>query len=268
MKDIYEAILETRKKGGRAALATIVSEIGSAPAPLGSKFLVKEDGSTVGTIGGGCVEAEVWEESKKVIEEGKAKLAVFKLTEQRNEDGEIVTEGLICGGTIQVFIEPIFTYPTVHIFGAGHVSLPLARMCKMVGFRVVVIDDREIYANRERFPDADEVVVSEFSDYFESFVPDDNSYIVIVTRGHRHDGMVLEWACRTNARYVGMMGSRAKKNIIYSELRDKGISEEKLTRVSSPIGLEIGSQTPEEIAVSILAEMIRDLRIGPNQERD
>ena len=262
MKDIYNAIIEIRKQGGRAALATIVSQKGSTPAPLGSKFLVREDGSTVGTIGGGCVEAEVWEESKKVINEGKAKMTSFKLTEQRSEDGEIEIDGLICGGTIKVFIEPILSYPTVHIFGAGHVSLPLAHMSKMAGFRVVVIDDREMYANGERFPDADEVVVSEFKNYFEKFVPDDSSYIVIVTRGHRHDGTVLEWACRTRARYVGMMGSRAKKKIIYSELRNKGISEEELDKVNSPIGLEIGSKTPEEIAVSILAEMIQDRRMG------
>ncbi len=264
MKDIYDAILETKKKGQKAALATIVSQKGSTPAPLGSKFLVKEDGSTVGTIGGGCVEAEVWEESKNVIREGKAKMASFKLTEQRGEDGVMEIDGLICGGTIEVFIEPIISYPTVHIFGAGHVSQPLARMSKMIGFRVVVIDDREMYANRERFPEADEVVVLDYNNYFEKFVPDDSSYIVIVTRGHRHDGTVLEWACRTKARYVGMMGSRAKKNIIYTELRSKGIPEEDLGRVSSPIGLEIGSKTPQEIAVSILAEMIRVNRIGTN----
>jgi len=267
MNDIYEAILETRKVGGKAALATIVSQKGSTPAPLGSKYLVREDGSTVGTIGGGCVEAEVWEEAKKVIREGEAKMASFKLTEQRDEDGVMEIDGLICGGTIEVFIEPIISYPTVHIFGAGHVSLPLARMSKMIGFRVVVIDDREIYANRERFPDADEVVVSEFKKYFEKFDPDESSYIVIVTRGHRHDGTVLGWACRTEARYVGLMGSRAKKNIIYNELRSKGIPDEDLNRVSSPIGLEIGSKTPQEIAVSILAEMIRDMRMGKKGEK-
>jgi xanthine dehydrogenase accessory factor len=158
---------------------------------------------------------------------------------------------------MEVLLEPIFSEPTVYIFGAGHVSQQLAPLAKRVSFKVVVIDDREMFANRERFPEADEVIVSEFEKSFDHLNIDECSYIVIVTRGHLYDGFVLEQAVKTNARYIGMIGSRKKIQTLYQNLIKKGISKETLNRVCAPIGLDINSETPEEIAVSIVAELIK-----------
>ena len=158
---------------------------------------------------------------------------------------------------MEVLLEPIFSEPTVYIFGAGHVSQQLAPLAKRVHFKVVVIDDREMFANRERFPEADEVIVSEFERCFDQLNIDESSYIVIVTRGHLYDGFVLEQAVKTNARYIGMIGSKKKIQTLYQNLMKKGIPKETLDRVHAPIGLDINSETPEEIAVSIVAELIK-----------
>ena len=158
---------------------------------------------------------------------------------------------------MEVLLEPIFSEPTVYLFGAGHVSQQIAPLAKRVQFKVVVIDDREMFANRERFPEADEVIVSEFETCFEQLQIDDSSYIVIVTRGHLYDGFVLEQAVKTDARYIGMIGSKKKIHILYQNLMKKGIPKETLDRVYAPIGLDINSETPEEIAVSIVAQLIK-----------
>ena len=158
---------------------------------------------------------------------------------------------------MEVLVEPIFSEPTVFIFGAGHVSQQLASLAKRVSFRIVVIDDREMFANRERFPEADEVIVSEFEKSFDHLTIDDSSYIVIVTRGHLYDGTVLEKAVKTDARYIGMIGSRKKIHTLYLNLMEKGISKGTLDRVYAPIGIDINSETPEEIAVSIVAQLIK-----------
>ncbi|MBM4049417.1 MAG: xanthine dehydrogenase, partial [Planctomycetes bacterium] len=249
MTDLYEEIVKIRRSGGKAALATLIDRRGSTPAAVAAKMLVRSDDTTVGTIGGGCVEAEVFAAAKEVIKEERPRLVSFRLTEK-----QMVESGLICGGVMDVFIEPIVADPTVFIFGAGHVAAPLARLAKVAGFEVVVIDDRELFANPQRFPDARQIIVAPFEKAFQQIQPNDLSYLVIVTRGHSHDEQALEWACRTKARYVGMMGSRAKVATIFKRLRKRGIPEEALARVRSPIGLAIGAETPEEIAVSIVAE--------------
>jgi len=158
---------------------------------------------------------------------------------------------------MEVLLEPIFSEPTVYIFGAGHVSQQLAPLIKGVSFKVVVIDDREMFANNERFPEADEIIVSEFEKCFNKLNIDGSSYLVIVTRGHLYDGFVLEQAIKTNARYIGMIGSKKKIHTLYQNLIKKGIAKEKLDRVYAPIGIDINSETPEEIAVSIAAELIK-----------
>lgn len=352
MENIYSEILKSIGKKEKAALATITTRTGSAPRAVGAKYLVRGDGSSVGSIGGGCVEAEVWQRAQEVMEKGKGSVLQFKLTAEQLAEG-----GLICGGNIDIFIEPlkdtsfeiyqeiikikqkggsailatlvsadgdfsrgegskvlimlsgekigslfeskgleqwilgeteallkekkpklvafqpergdlpwrkieillepIFSEPTVYLFGAGHVSQQIAPLAKRVQFKVVVIDDREIFANRERFPEADEIIVSEFETCFHQLPIDDSSYIVIVTRGHLYDGFVLEQAVQTNARYIGMIGSKKKIHILYQNLMKKGIPKETLDRVFAPIGLDINSETPEEIAVSIVAELIK-----------
>ncbi|RPJ02387.1 MAG: XdhC/CoxI family protein [Deltaproteobacteria bacterium] len=352
MEDIYSEILKSLRKGGKAALATIISRTGSAPRAVGAKYLIHGDGSSVGSIGGGCVEAEVWQRAQGVMERGEGDVLRFKLTAEQLAEG-----GLICGGNIDIFIEPlkeafleiyreiqkmkrkggagvlatlvsvdgkfpkavgskalikpsggmsgslvegqgleerilgevektlkekrpvllvlqaekeespwksievllepVFSEPTVYVFGAGHVSEQIVPLAKRVQFKVVVIDDREMFANRERFPDADEIIVTEFERSFDRLEIDDSSFIVIVTRGHLYDGFVLGQAVKTRACYIGMIGSKKKIRILYHELMKQGVSKETLEQVHAPIGLDINSETPEEIAVSIVAQLIK-----------
>jgi xanthine dehydrogenase accessory factor len=352
MQDIYSEIVQALEKKEKLALATLITRMGSAPRGVGANYLIKEDGSSLGSIGGGCVEAEVWQGAKEVMKKGKGGVLHFELTSEQLAEG-----GLICGGNIDIFLEPlkeaflniyqevvrlkqkggsailatlisvdgafpkgesskvlikvsgekigsllngeeleqrilkegeaslrekkprvivigsgredglwkkmeillepISSEPTVYIFGGGHISQQLSPLAKRVHFKVVVIDDREMFANRERFPEADEVVVSEFAKCFDGLDIDPSSYIVIVTRGHLYDGSVLEQAVKTNARYIGMIGSKKKIRTLYQNLIEKGVLKETLDRVHAPIGIDISSETPEEIAVSIVAELIK-----------
>jgi xanthine dehydrogenase accessory factor len=337
------------------ALATIINRVGSAPREAGAKYLVKKDGKAIGSIGGGCVEADVWQEARKTMEKGEGKILHFNLTSEQLAEG-----GLICGGNIDIFLEPIredslniyrevlkikqqggagilatvisvdgvfpkmegvkefikgsgektgslfmgeelegrilkeaerllrvkkievmtvssaetahpwktleillepiFSEPTVYIFGAGHISQQLVPLVKKVHFKAVVIDDREVFANRGRFPEADEVIVTEFEKAFEHLTIDQSSYIVIVTRGHLYDGLILGNAVKTNAHYIGMIGSKKKIQTLYQNLLMEGVPKEVLDRVHAPIGLDIHSETPEEIAVSIVAQLIMERR--------
>jgi xanthine dehydrogenase accessory factor len=347
MEDIYSEIVKALRKKEKCILATLINRVGSAPRAVGAKYLVKKDGTSFGSIGGGCVEAEVWQKAQKVMEEAKGEILHFDLTSEQLAEG-----GLICGGNIDIFLEPlgeeflniyeeaarirhkggaailatlvladsdfprgegpkllmktsgekvgslfggveigkkilsegeillrekrpkmvtlssehrkmevllepIFSEPTVYIFGGGHISEQLAPLVKKVHFRVVIIDDREMFANQQRFPEADEVFVLEFEKCFDQLNVDHSSYIVIVTRGHLYDGVILEQAIKTDARYIGMIGSKKKIRTLYQSLMKNGISKESLNRVHAPIGLDINSETPEEIAVSIAAELIK-----------
>jgi len=249
--DIYEEIVELRRQGRRGALATITTVRGSIPSFQTAKMLVRDDGSIAGTVGGGCVEAEVWQAAREVMEEEKPRSLTFNLNNNPKYD-----TGLVCGGTLEVFIEPVRPPALLYIFGAGHVAYNLYKVAKVAGFEVIVVDDREGYANRERFPDAREVLVAEFDDVATHLNVPESAYIVIVTRGHRGDMRVLRWALHANARYLGMIGSRRKTISIYRELENEGIPVEKFAGIHAPVGLEIGAVTPEEIAVAIVAELI------------
>ncbi len=252
MDDIYQEIVRIKEKGEEAALVTIVSATGSTPREEGTKMLVRPDGTIAGTIGGGSLEAQVIAEAIGVIKQGKPKRLHMSLTAKEAEEA-----GMICGGDLEVFIEPILTAPTMYIFGGGHISLPLAQMGKLLGFKIAVIDDRAEFANDERFPEAEMVLAGDFSKAFPKLKIDKTSYIVIVTRGHQNDELVLEWAVGTPAKYIGMIGSQTKVKTVFSHLLAKGVTKERLDSVHSPIGLAIEAQTPEEIAVSILAEIIK-----------
>ncbi len=249
--DIYEEIVKLRQEGRRGAVATIVNVRGSIPSFETAKMLVRDDGSIAGTIGGGCVEAEVWQAAREVMETEKPRSLTFNL----NQDPKYDT-GLVCGGTLDIFIEPVLPPALLYIFGAGHVSVNLYKVARNAGFDVTVVDDRETYASRERFPEAKEVIAEDFEQAMARVTPNESSYIVIVTRGHRDDMRVLRWAVEQPARYLGMIGSRRKVIAIYQELEKEGIAREKFERVHAPIGLDIGAITPEEIAVAITAEMI------------
>src|SRR5215472_16253529 len=201
--DIYEEITRLRKEGRRGALATITNVRGSIPSFETAKMLVRDDGSIVGTIGGGCVEAEVWEAAREVMKTEKPQTLRFDLNNNPKYD-----TGLVCGGTLEVFVEPVLAVSTLYIFGAGHVAWSLYKVARMAGF----------------------------------------------------DMRVLRWAAETPARYIGMIGSQRKTIAIYKELEKEGIAADKLARVYAPVGIDIGAITPEEIAISIVAELIAKRR--------
>jgi len=249
--DIYEQIVQLRREGRRGAVATIVNVRGSIPSFRTAKMLVRDDGSIVGTIGGGCVEAEVWQAAREVMESEKPRNLTFDL----NQDPKYDT-GLVCGGTLEVFIEPVLPPALLYIFGAGHVAINLCQVAANAGFDVVIADDRTSYATRDRFPAARDVHALDFDEAMRILDPDESSYVVIVTRGHRDDMRMLRWAVQTRARYVGMIGSRRKVIEIYKALQKEGLPAHRFDRVHAPIGLDIGAITPEEIAVAITAELI------------
>ena len=249
--DIYEHIVELRQHGRRGAVATIVNVRGSIPSFKTAKMLVRDDGSIVGTIGGGCVEADVWQAAREVMESEKPRTLKFDL----NQDPKYDT-GLVCGGTLEVFIEPILPPAVLYLFGAGHVAVNVCRTASSAGFDVTVIDDRSSYATTERFPGASGVHAIEFEEAMRKFDPTESSYIVIVTRGHRDDMRILRWAVQTRAHYVGMIGSKRKVVEIFKALQAEGIAAHLFDRVHAPIGLDIGAATPEEIGVAITAELI------------
>jgi xanthine dehydrogenase accessory factor len=197
------------------------------------------------------VEAEVWQAAREVMENERPRTLTFNLNQNPKYD-----TGLVCGGTLDIFIEPVLPPASLYIFGAGHVALSLYKTAKMAGFDVSVVDDRESYANRDRFPEAKEVVAEDFDQAMARIIPNETSYIVIVTRGHHDDMRVLRWAVQTQARYVGMIGSKRKTIAIFRELVKEGMAENLFERVHAPVGLDIGAITPEEIAVAITAELI------------
>ncbi len=350
MVDVLTEALSLVERGEAAALSTIVSSKGSLPMSKKAKMLVSSDGKIVGTVGGGCLEADVWAEAKQVIQTGQATLQQFVLTERHT--GE---DGLTCGGTVEIFTEPlqpdsseeilkaigqirsergsavlatrvsggedesgvakllvradgttlgslgtdeadaavlaeleeedsipedllkvielepgdpqeettkvfvesICPEPALYLFGGGHVSLAIARVAQTVGFRIVVVDDRSAFANRERFPMANDAQVLELDTAFEHLAIDDLSYIVAVTRGHQYDEIVIRQAVSTNAAYIGMIGSRRKIALMWKKLEEEGIPGGRLEEIHAPIGLDIGADTPEEIAVSVVSELIQ-----------
>jgi xanthine dehydrogenase accessory factor len=338
--DIYSEIVGLLERDERAALATLVIRRGSAPGALGSKMLVGQDGTSLGSIGGGCVEADVWQAAMTALKTGVSEMISFRLSGQ-----EAAESGLICGGAIEVLVEPLEvrhlavyqaaasacergergvlgtvlpTHPlsgtkffladggkpvcevsidawaaaatdglataggdsvrvvcsdaeddgqrllleflarptTLIVLGAGHLSREIVPLAKRVHFRVVVVDDRPVFANQANFPDADEVIVAEFADIFARLSVDAQTFVLIVTRGHLHDELLLEHALGSSAGYVGMIGSKAKIGRIYSRLRAGGTTDERLAFVHAPVGLSIGARLPEEIAVSVVAELI------------
>ncbi len=249
--DIYEQIVQLRREGRRGAVATIINVRGSIPSFKTAKMLVRDDGSIVGTIGGGCVEADVWQAAREVMESEKPRTLTFDL----NQDPKYDT-GLVCGGTLDVFIEPVLPPALLYVFGAGHVSVNLCQVAANAGFDLVVTDDRTSYATKERFPAAREVHALDFDEATQMLDPNETSYIVIVTRGHRDDMRILRWAVQTRARYIGMIGSRRKVIKIFETLQKEGVPAQLFDRVHAPIGLDIGAITPEEIAVAITAELI------------
>ncbi len=249
--DVYDELIRLRRLGQKCALATIVQVRGSIPSFESAKLLVREDGSMIGTIGGGCVEAEVWNAAREVMETEKPKHMSFNLGQDAAYDN-----GLICGGQLDVFVEPVIPPPRAIVFGAGHISKSLCKVASLAGFSTTIVDNRDSFANRERFPEADEIFAEEYEDVFPKLTIHESTYLIIVTRGHRDDMRVLRWAATTQARYVAMIGSKRKVISVVKELEKDGLSRGQLDRIHAPMGLEIGAISPEEIAISVAAEMI------------
>jgi xanthine dehydrogenase accessory factor len=250
-REVFAAVADALERGEPAALVTIVSTTGSTPQRIGAKMLVFADGRIVGTIGGGCYENDAFGKAREAIVNRKPQLVHYEL-----DDDFAQETGLICGGQMDVYIEPIEPSPELYIIGAGHVGFHLARVAQEVGFNVHVVDDREKFANADRFPTAAEIVVEDIPAWIARAHLPPHAYAVIVTRGHTNDLEALRALAPRELRYLGLIGSRAKVARIYEELAKDHMPAEALSRVHAPIGLDIGAVTPQEIAVSILAELI------------
>lgn len=343
MDKVIEETIKALERGEKCVLATLVQTRGSTPQKPGAKLLVRSDGTIVGTIGGGCVEAEISETAKQLLESaGPPQYCEYELTEEL-----AVQDGLVCGGVMSFFLDPIqkaadflpyareilsayhgenpvalatavktppssnlgtkylirkdntvagslgnsaleelareaarrvidygkseylsaedgtevfvegfTTIPTLIVMGGGHIAKALASVAKIVGFRICIIDNRPQFATKERFPEAETVIFADFSSGLSKLSVNTNTFIVVATPGHKFDFIALEAAVKSPAGYVGMVGSQRKTALIFKELLKQGIPEERIKAVHAPIGLSIGAVTPEEIAISIIGEMI------------
>ena len=250
-QEVFGALAEALAKGEEVALVTITGSTGSTPQRVGAKMLVYSDGRTVGTIGGGCYENDAFWKAREAIKARRPLSVKYEL----NDDFAQET-GLVCGGQMEVFIEPVEASPDVYIFGAGHVGYFVAKMAHDAGFRVHVVDDREKFANAERFGAGIDVAVEHIPTWLDTNQLPPTAYAVIVTRGHTHDLDALRAVVNKPMRYIGLIGSKAKVRRIFDALREEGMPAEALQPVHAPIGLDIGAITPQEIAVSIVAELI------------
>ncbi len=257
--DLYEEIVRLRQLGEPAALATIVRHSGSTPRKDAAKMLIRQDGTSVGSVGGGCVEAQVWQTAEEVIRTGRTRMLDYQMT-----DEDVDEDGLVCGGRVEIFVEPIATGTQLVILGAGHVGQAICRLAARVDFRVTVIDDREDFVTEDRFPEAEQRHARPLEDSLEDLGLRPDSFILVVTRGHSHDQQALEAALAQQVLYTGLIGSRRKIKLLVDNLLEKGYPPEHFDHLYAPIGVDIGSETPEEIAVSVAAELI-GIRKGQHQ---
>ena len=250
-EEVFNTVGEALQRGEPAALVTIIRTQGSTPQRVGAKMVVFADGRIVGTIGGGCYENDAFWKARQSLRTRKPEVVRYELSDDIAEES-----GLICGGQMEVYIEPIEAAPHLYLVGAGHVAYHLARVAGTVGFHIHVLDDREKFASADRFPEAVEIAVDSIPAWLERTSFPANAYVVILTRGHRYDLDALRALVPRELRYLGLIGSRAKVARLHDALRDEGLSTEELQAVHAPVGLDIGAVTPQEIAVSILAELI------------
>ena len=250
-QEVFAALSEALQRGDEVALVTIVASVGSTPQRVGAKMLVYADGRTVGTIGGGCYENEAFWKAREAIKNRKPITLKFEL----NDDFAQET-GLVCGGQMDVLVEPLEPSPALYVLGAGHVGYFVGKMAYEVGFHVHVVDDREKFANTERFGEGINVVVEHIPTWIESTPLSPSAYAVIVTRGHTHDLDAVRALATRPLRYLGLIGSKAKVKRIFDALLEEGLPADALSGIHAPIGLDIGAVTPQEIAVSILAELV------------
>lgn len=258
MNSIYQALSEIEKNNGSAALCTVVKSEGSTPRHVGSKMLVYPDGKFIGTVGGGDLEHRVLDEAWMAMSDGEPRLLHYNMADpSRGDPG-------VCGGQVEVFVEPILPTPTVVVIGAGHVGKAVAHLAKWLGFRVAVCDDREEFCTPEVVPDADSYHAVPMEKLGEHISINKRTFLILTTRGSNVDAAGLPALLDSPAAYIGVIGSKRRWATTTKALKEKGVSEERIARVHSPMGIELEAETPEEIAVSIMAEvlMVRDKGSG------
>lgn len=249
---IFSQILDCLNQREPVALVTVIETKGSAPASPGNKMLVFKDGSIEGSVGGGPLEKMAIEKAQEAIDNKQCYLTTSDLN---NEDAKSL--GMVCGGQAKLFIEPITNSPKLILVGGGHIARELARLAHPLDFQITVIDDREAFANATNFPWVDEVVCDQIERALMTHEIDENTYVVIVTRGHAHDQQALEQVINSKAQYIGMIGSKNKIHAVFDNMKEKGFTDAQLENVYAPIGLNLGGNSPSEIAVSIIAEIIQ-----------
>ena len=252
---IWKALAEIETKNLTGALCTIVNSQGSTPRHVGSKMIVYVDGHTFGSVGGGEMESRVIEEASEALRDGKARLLSYTLNAPARGDPGV------CGGQVEVYVEPITPKPSVIVVGAGHVGKAVAHLAKWLGYHVVVSDDRVELCTPESVPDSDEYYPGPLAELPKQLTITAQTHLVLTTRSVDIDVPGLPGLLETPAAYIGVIGSRRRWETTRTQLIEKGVSEDLLARVHSPMGLEIAAETPEEIAVSIMAEIIRLGRI-------
>lgn len=258
METLFNKILEVLRRQESCATATIVASRGSCPRKIGAKMVVHADGSVEGTIGGGGLEKLVTSDALAALRRKRSFLKEYPLHK---------SSGLqVCGGAVSVFIEVLEPARTLVICGAGHIGLSLSVIGKLLGFRVVVVDNRREFADKKRFPHADEVIRGKYPAVLRPARLDKSAFVVIVTHAHLHDTECLRAALKTGASYIGMIGSSTKIALVFKQLEKEGVSRKRLNEVHTPVGLKIGAETPEEIAVSIAAELVQVYRKGRDQK--
>jgi len=256
--EMFRKMVHLLESGKKVALCTILEKVGSGPSNVGAKIIISEDRKTTGTIGGGNLERSLIDESLKVLREGKPRKAIFSL-DRGGREGTIET-GLICGGELTIFIDVIEPKQKLIVIGAGHIAWPLAKLADITGFSLTVIDDNAELASKERFPMAERIVTGNFAEILDEIDVSPRDIVVIVHGEPEHDYMALKKIIEKRPAYLGLLGSRTKVATLVKRLKATGVSDEDLEVLHAPLGLDIGAQTPEEIGISILAEIIRERR--------
>ncbi|NIS81685.1 MAG: dehydrogenase [Anaerolineales bacterium] len=256
---LFERLAALEREGGSAVLATVIQTRGSVPRREGTKMLIYADGRIEGTIGGGRMEATVIEEAMLALKDGKTRVKSYAFVDP--EKGDVG----VCGGEMEVFIEPLRPSPMVVVIGGGHVGKAVAHLAHWLGFRVVVSDDRPEFVTPEAVPDADEYILCALGDLPDKISIHEETYLILATRGVDIDVLGLPALLETPATYIGVIGSRRRWETTADKLQEMGISVEKLQRVTSPIGLELNAETPEEIAVSVMAQIVMMRRGGSGE---
>lgn len=245
--ELYEEMARLVRVGEPFALATVIAHSGSSPRKSGTKMLVRVDGTALGTVGGGRVEQETMAAALAALESGEPCTLEFVLTE---------AYGYACGGSMTLFVEPQGKRPLLVMFGAGHVGRAVAALAHGCGFRVTVVDERPECTTADLLPGADRVICASVADAFREIRLDTESFVVIATPGHIHDFAAVRGCLETEAGFIGLLGSRRKKEALLKALEEEGFDDRQRARIVTPVGLHIGAQTPEEIAVSIVGQLI------------